>query len=473
MIQQFINRHEELEFLNKRYSSSVSEFIIIYGMRRVGKTELITEFIKNKPSVYFMADRQIERENIRQLQARMAAFLMDSLFEKAQFRDYFELFFEFTERTNERVVIVIDEFQYLMASNDAIPSIYQKLWDELLSKANIFLILCGSSISMMETLMGYKNPLYGRRTGQWKVEILKFKDAIKFLPNYDLEQQVEAFSILDGIPLYLKQFDDKKSIMENIREKTIEKGNFLNIEPEFLLKEELREPRNYFFILKAISFGNARFTEIVNCTQLDKTLVSKYLDNLVELHIIEKIYPINTFKERARDTRYRLGDNFFSFWFRFIYPNRSEIERGEIVQVIDLMQKDFNSYLGKKFEKICQEALIEMNKSGQMPFIFKTIGGWWHKGREIDIIAMNEDTKEVCFCECKWQTDRVGIDLLKELEEKAMFVDWFNKNRIEYNIVISRSGFTSSAREYGKGKGMLLYDLQVLKQIFCGSKNSK
>jgi len=467
VFQQFIDRTEELDFLNKKYSSGYPEFIILYGRRRVGKTEIIKEFIKNKPSIYFMADRQIERENLSQLKKSIASYLKDSLFNKAEFRDHFELFSEFTKKTNERVVFVIDEFQYLIESNNAISSIYQKIWDEVLSKTNIFLILCGSSISMMETLMGYKNPLYGRRTGQWKVEMLKFRDSIKFLPNYGMEQQVEAYSILDGIPLYLKQFDDTMSIMENILEKIMQKGNFLSIEPEFLLKEELREPRNYFLILKAISFGNARFTEIVNYTQLDKTLVSKYLDNMSMLHIIEKIYPVTAVKERAKDTRYRLGDNFFSFWFRFIYPNRSEIERGELAQVIDLIKEDLNSYMGKKFEKICMEAMIEMNVRGQLPFHFKTIGGWWHKDREIDIIAMNEDSQELCFCECKWKKQEVGLDTLKELEEKTMFVDWFNKTRTEYFMVISRSGFTSAARKYGSAKGMLLYDVRDLWRICC------
>lgn len=288
------------------------------------------------------------------MQKGMAEQLKDSLFGKAELGSYFELFSEFAKRTKERVVFVIDEFQYLMESNAAVPSIFQKIWDEVLANTNIFLIICGSSISIMETLMGYKNPLYGRRTGQWMMEMLKFKDAMKFLPRYGLGEQIEVFSILDGIPLYLKQFDDSKSIMENIQEKILEKGNFLNIEPDFLLKEELREPRNYFLILKAISFGNTKFGEIVNYTQLDKTLVSKYLDNLVVLRIIEKMYPVGTEKERVRDARYKLSDNFFSFWFRFVYPNRSDIERGEVAAVMALIKKDLNSFVGRKFEKVCK-----------------------------------------------------------------------------------------------------------------------
>lgn len=471
MIQQFINRSEELDFLNKRYSSGSPEFIILYGRRRVGKTELIKQFIKDKPSVYFMADRQVERESLGQMQKRMGAYLNDSIFEKASLGSYFELFSEFIKKTSERVVFVIDEFQYLMESNAAIPSIFQKIWDEVLANTNIFLIICGSSISMMETLMGYKNPLYGRRTGQWMVEMLEFKDAIKFLPNYRLEEQVLAYAILDGIPQYLKQFDDTKTLMENIQDKIIEKGNFLHIEPEFLLKEELREPRNYFLILKAISFGNTKSGEIVNYTQLDKTLVSKYLDTLSVLHIVEKNHPVDTNKERTRDTRYKFSDNFFSFWFRFVYPNRPDIERGETEEVMSIIGKDLNSFIGRQFEKICKEALIEMNKQGQLPFRFKKIGGWWHKNREIDIIAMNEETKEICLCECKWQSAKTSPEVLKQLKEKAKFVDWFNNKKTEYYVVISKSGFTKTAIDYANTENMLLLDMDDLEKIFANTNS--
>lgn len=471
MIQQFINRSEELDFLNKRYSSGSPEFIILYGRRRVGKTELIKQFIKDKPSVYFMADRQVERESLGQMQKRMGAYLNDSLFEKASLGSYFELFSEFIKKTSERLVFVIDEFQYLMESNAAIPSIFQKIWDEVLANTNIFLIICGSSISMMETLMGYKNPLYGRRTGQWMVEMLEFKDAIKFLPNYRLEEQVVAYAILDGIPQYLKQFDDTKTVMENIQDKIIEKGNFLHIEPEFLLKEELREPRNYFLILKAISFGNTKSGEIVNYTQLDKTLVSKYLDTLSVLHIIEKNHPVDTNKERTRDTRYKFSDNFFSFWFRFVYSNRPDIERGETEEVMSIIGKDLNSFIGRQFEKICKEALIEMNKQGQLPFKFKKIGGWWHKNREIDIIAMNEETKEICLCECKWQSAKTSPEVLKQLKEKAKFVNWFNNKKTEYYVVISKSGFTKTAIDYANTENMLLLDMDDLKKIFANTNS--
>ncbi|MFU8766821.1 MAG: DUF234 domain-containing protein, partial [Candidatus Methanoperedens sp.] len=245
----------------------------------------------------------------------------------------------------------------------------------------------------------------------------------------------------------------------------------LHIEPEFLLKEELREPRNYFLILKAISFGNTKSGEIVNYTQLDKTLVSKYLDTLSVLHIVEKNHPVDTNKERTRDTRYKFSDNFFSFWFRFVYPNRPDIERGETEEVMSIIGKDLNSFIGRQFEKICKEALIEMNKQGQLPFRFKKIGGWWNKNREIDIIAMNEETKEICLCECKWQSAKTSPEVLKQLKEKAKFVDWFNNKKTEYYVVISKSGFTKTAIDYANTENMLLLDMDDLEKIFANTNS--
>lgn len=459
MNQQFIDREEELSFFEQRFDSNSSEFIILYGRRRVGKTEIIKQFIKDKKSIYFLADRRPEIDNIKEMQKNMAEFLKDSLFEKAEFKNYIELFKEFARSIgNQRIVFVIDEFSYLMEGNKAITSIFQKIWDEYLAKTKIFLIICGSSISMMESLMGYKNPIYGRRTGQWKVELLKFKDARKFLPRYDIENQIRAFSILDGIPLYLLQFDDKKELMENIKQKILNKGSFLYIEPEFLLKEELREPRNYFSILKSISFGNTTFGEIINHTQLDKTMISKYLDTLFSLHLIERIYPITSRKEKARDTRYRINDNFFDFWFRFVYPNRGDIEEGKGEAIEEIIKNEFNSFIGRKFEAICKESLMEAYRKNTISFKIEKISSWWHKDREIDIIALNEQRKEILFAECKWQDKVDAKRILEELKEKSKFVEWNNNRRESFAI------FAKSFKERIKEPNLFLFDLKDMEK---------
>ncbi|MBU4300334.1 MAG: ATP-binding protein [Nanoarchaeota archaeon] len=462
MIQQFVDRDEELAFLSERFGSASAEFIILYGRRRVGKTEIIKQFIKNKKSIYFLADRRPEAENIRELQKNMAEFLKDSLFEKVKFENYVELFKEFAEKCrNQRIVLVIDEFSYLMEGNKAIDSIFQKIWDEHLRKTKVFLILCGSSISMMESLMGYKNPLYGRRTGQWNVELLKFGDARKFLPKYDIENQIKAFSVLDGIPQYLLQFDDKKELIENLKEKVFNRGSFLYIEPEFLLREELREPRNYFSILKSISFGNTTFGEITNHTQLDKTLVSKYIDTLITLHLIEKIYPVTLRKEKTRDTRYKINDNFFDFWFKFIYAHKEDIEENKAEAIEKIMGAEFNTYVGRKFEAICAEFLLAQHRKNLAPFKIEKIGNWWHKDNEIDIIALNESKKEILFCECKWHDKLDAKRILTKLKERVKFVDWERDVRKEHYAI-----FAKSFKEKFKEPNVLLFDINDMEKLF-------
>ena len=461
MVQQFIDRKTELSFLNDRFESDNPEFIILYGRRRVGKTELIKQFIQNRDSIYFLADRRIEKENIKELQKNMAEALNDSLFEKVFFENYIDLFREFSNKLeNKRLIIVIDEFSYLMEGNKAIDSIFQKIWDENLSQTKIYLILCGSSISMMESLMGYKNPLYGRRTGQWDVDLLKFNDAREFLPHYSIDDQIRAYSILDGIPAYLKQFDDKIDLETNIKNKIVDKGSFLHIEPEFLLREELREPRNYFLILKAISFGNTTFGHIVNYTGLDKTLISKYLDTLSVLHIIKKIYPITLRKERARDTRFEFCDNFLDFWFNFIYPYKEDIEEGNKEWFENILKKRLNTFIGKKYESICIDFLIGLHKNGKiLPLSIRKLGRWWHKDKEIDIIALDPDSKEILFVECKWKdlSLKQAEAILFDLKAKSKFVDWNRNGRKEYFGIVAKNIESKTAL---LKKGFVVFDLR-------------
>ncbi|MEM2584636.1 MAG: ATP-binding protein, partial [Thermoproteota archaeon] len=205
----FINRKQELEFLEEKFSDK-RQLIIIYGRRRVGKTELIKQFCKNKDHLYFLADRRGSLLNAERF-ANIAAEHFGDVPPKA--RSFDDVFTYIAKRLDERkIVIVIDEFSYLVEKDDSIPSVFQLIWDEILKDKNIMLILCGSLVSMMESILSYRSPLYGRRTGQWKLSPLRFNQAKKFFSNYSIEQKVEAYSILGGIPFYLNTFDDKKDI---------------------------------------------------------------------------------------------------------------------------------------------------------------------------------------------------------------------------------------------------------------------
>jgi len=458
MSEHFLDREYELKFLEGIYKNNKSSLVILYGRRRVGKTELATHFANGKPSIYFLADERTDMENLKGLQESFARFLQDPLFGKAAIKDWVELFEEFSKKINEKAAIIIDEFPYLIKSNNAIPSIFQKIWDTNLSKKNVCLILLGSSISMMERhTLSYQAPLYGRRSGQVELRPLKLKYLEKFFPGRDIEDVIRFYSIVDGIPLYALKLDPKASFTENIRENVMQVGKFLYQEAENLLKQELREPAKYFLILKAIGFGRNKFGEISNFTGLDKTTVSKYLDNLLTLHIIKKDFPI-TQNIEARNASYVFEDNYFNFWFRFVYPNKTFIEEHRQKDVVNSIRTDLELYVSRIFEKVCMEVIFDLD----IPIKFNKIGRWWHKDKEIDVVCLDENGKEALFIECKWADlkEKEARKVLAELNEKSKFVDWKRKKE-RFGLF----GKKIAGKESLRVEGFLVWDLEDLEKV--------
>lgn len=440
MIQQFIDREQELEALEEIYKKERSSLIVIYGRRRIGKTALIKQFIKDKESLYYLADDRPDIVNIKELQKSMGLLLNDNIFGKAELKDWVELFEEFMNRIKKKTVIVIDEFPYLITANKSIPSVFQKIWDENLSKKDVCLLLLGSSISMMEEqVLAYKSPLYGRRSSQIMVKPLKIKYMADFFQNFKLEEIIKIWSLTDGVPLYAMKLDNGVNFESNIRKNIFRTDKILYQEAEFLLKE-LREPANYFLILKSIAFGRNKYGEVVNFTGLDKTIISKYLDNLIKLHIIKKEFPA-TQKKELRNAAYIFEDNYFNFWFRFIYPNKQIIEEGKQSVLIENIKDELNVYFSHAFEKACMEFLWDLQDKNILPFKFIRSGRWWHKDREIDILCLNEKTKEIMFVECKWSKLKESETeaILENLKEKAKHVDWNKQKRKEYYCIIAKS----------------------------------
>ncbi len=455
--QRFVNRRRELQFLEEAYGKNTAQLLLLYGRRRIGKTELVKQFAKNKPHLYFLADERGDIFNIQELKKIMAVYLNDPLFEKAAIQDWVELFHEFAQRMPRKTLIAIDEFPYLIKENKAIPSLFQKIWDLYLSKTDCMLILLGSSISVMETeVLGYHSPLYGRRTGQWKVEPLQFKELHAFFP-YSMEEQIACYAILDGIPLYLLQFNPEKDVIENMLTTVLRKGEFLYQEAEILLRQEVREPSHYFAILKAISFGMHSFGDIVHFSQLDKTIVSKYVENLQRIHIIEKEFPVTQHRE-TRNARYIFTDNYFHFWFHFVYPNKSLIEEDKQDILWKKIKEDFHLYVSTKFERLCRTSLYAVGE--KLHFVPEKAGRWWHKEKEIDVVALNEQNNAILFAECKWQEHVSAQKVLHELREKAAFVDWNNNKRTEYYVI-----FAKSFKEKSKESNVLLIDLIEMEKI--------
>ena len=456
----FVNRKEEIQFLQERYFCKDPQLVILYGRRRVGKTELALRFSKDKPHIYFLASETSERDNLEGLFSKIYDFYKDDIL---SYERNWENLFKYLSRKKERLILIIDEFPYLVSQNKSLPSIFQKGWDLYLKKSNIFLVLSGSSVSMMESYtLNYKSPLYGRRTGQWKLNPLKFRDLAGFFPNYKISERAAVYGAIGSIPAYLVKFVPKVSFWKNIEDNLLSKGTFLYEEIDFLLKQELREPKVYKNILKSIALGNTKFSEIMNAAGIDKSKLFIYLENLESLHFIEKRIPVLD-SMRSKKSRYYIRDNFFRFYFRYILPNKSFLEEGQKKIILNKIRKDYDNYLGRYvWEDICRQFLWE--NLSHLPFIPEKIGKQWGVFRfsnraqsyEIDLLALNSSEKKVMLIECKWKDNVETGKVLAGLKDKLRFLPHFGKNWISYYCVIAKS-FKNKERF---PDNVLLFDLK-------------
>ncbi len=454
MIQQFINRESELDFLNRKYAENSPQMVVLYGKRRIGKTELTKKFIQDKEGVYILCTNDSMKENIEEMKGKFRKLSGKEYFSDIDVSSFYDLFkYLSQEMGDKKAVITIDEFPYLIELNRGVVSVFQKIWDELLVNNNIFLIICGSSMGMMETeVLGYKSPLYGRRTGEWNVKALMFKHMKHFFNNYDTVDMFRIWAICGGVPFYLQKLDNSLSVDENIKQMILRKGEILYNEPRILLKEEFRQPKVYTLILKYLTLGYNKQGEISSVTGVEKGNLSKYLSVLENLHIIEHILPLG----KRKGGIYEMNDQFFRFWFRFVYPNMSDLEMGLVNEVFSQISAQLNTYYGKEFERLVIEQI--RLKEIPLPFSFTEVRRWWHKDKEIDIVTLNQDMKEILFVECKWKDldERDAGRVLAKLEKKSDSVQWNNDSRKEYYGLIAKK---IKGKERLRENGFVVFDL--------------
>ena len=456
----FINRIQELEFLDKKYKTSNAELLILYGRRRIGKTELILKFCNSKNHLYFIGRLESKEDTLKRFNNLLIEKFADSTLLNNPLMNWDAIFDYILKKSNERFILIIDEFPFLVEKFPEIVSILQDKWDSNLKKSKLMLILSGSSIGMMEKYaLDYKSPLYGRRTGQWKVETMNISHLREFFPKYSQEDLVNVYSVIDMIPGYLNIFTDEKDFIDNLKDKLFSKGEFLYEEIEILMREELRDPSNYMSIISGIAGGLTSFNEIKQKTNLDKSLLSKYIGILESLDIVEKITPItHSTKEKLKSKKslYGIKDNFFDFWFKFVYLNKQEIEKGNF-NIISSLKDEFDRYASFKFEKYCKDFIYNQFSNN-----FNKIGKWWYKDNEIDIVALNNEKKEILLGECKWKEKVNPLEILKDLEEKAKLVDWNIGKRKEKFAVFAKS-FIKKTSEFN-GHEVYCYDLKDIEK---------
>ncbi|MXR52605.1 AAA family ATPase [Halovenus sp. WSH3] len=434
----FYDREEELGTLTTAAESPGSDFIVVYGRRRVGKTELLKKFCADRPHIYFLASQEAEHRQREKFLDQVADYFDERVPRIDGWDEAFEYLGEKLQR--EDLVIVIDEFPYLVEENDSLPSYVQGFVDQALDETDSMLVLCGSSVSTMESeVLGHESPLYGRRTAQLDVTPFSFQQAREVI-SYEITDAIRSYAVTGGTPMYLTLFDYDQSLAANIRSHVLSPSAVLYNEPEFLLRTELRNPARYMSILEAVAMGHTTPNEISGATGIDSGPLSKYLQTLRRLRLIERDVPVTASGKKSKRSRYRVADEFLRFWFRYVEPHRSSIEEAPAVVYNGTIEPDLPMHVATTFEDVCQEAVWEGIRQGRFD-PYSEVGRWWYGEDEIDIVGLAPNDDRVLLAECKWTTEPVGEDLVESLQAKAESVRWGPADRDERFAVFSKSGF--------------------------------
>lgn len=455
----FIGRKNELHTLNTEYNRN-SSFVVIYGRRRVGKTTLIKEFLKNKSAFYYLATEELESQSMKRLANVIARTTKNTLLQKIEFTDWLDLFQLIADyKPEEKKVLVIDEFPYLVRTNSAFPSILQNAWDEFLKDSNVMLILSGSLIGMMQKhVLSYDSPLYGRRTAQMRLTPLPFT-SIYETQNLPFEQAVEQFALTGGVPKYLEFFEDGRPLEEQLKDAVFSKNGFLYEEPNFLLKSEFLTAVNYFSIIKTIADGNHKLGKIASALGQESSSLTPYLSTLSDLGFIEKRTPITEKNpEKSRKGLYFIADNFLRFWFCYVYPYKGELELDNMQIVLDEIHKDFKEkFVAFAYEDICKDIFAKLCSNNAISFVPSRIGSYWlndYDGdTEINVMSVDHQNKQVFAGECKYHTKPVDASVYFALKEKVDNAAEIRKSFPKYNVIyglFSKSGFTKRMLDIAK-----------------------
>ncbi len=460
----FYCREEELQTMNRRYEKGRFECIVIYGRRRVGKTALINEFCKGKPTIYFSALNASSQENLEALSKAIYTCKNPDSSAAPTYRNYDDALDEITAMAKrQRLVFVIDEYPYLAKAEKSFSSRLQHIIDRQWQDSRLYLILCGSSMSFMEyQVLGYESPLYGRRTAQLKIHALTYREMTRFHPNLSAQDQALLYGVTGGIPHYINKLDVEGDLDKALLENLFNASAYLFEEPENLLKQELREPAVYNSVISAIAGGAVRLNEIATKVGPESGVCTKYLKVLLDLGILKKETPIT--EKPGKKTVYMIDDNFFRFWYRFVPRNMSVIGAGRMRLVYEqAAKKYYPDYMGLVFEKMCREYLTRYAKN--LPILLSTVGQWWgtdsktKKEVQIDIVGAPVEGNEYLIGSCKYRNEKIGVD---ELELIQKYASVFRKDGVFHYFIFSKSGFTPALLEKGERGEVALLTLDDL-----------
>jgi AAA+ ATPase superfamily predicted ATPase len=447
----FINRKNELETLEKDWISGDSGFIVVFGRRRIGKTRLLEEFLKDKDGVKHISEDVNKKIQITELRQSLGKYLEDDFLLNQEIEDW-GLLFSYLSKTlpkDRRMFIWIDEFSYLVKNDRSLTSVMQKFCDGFLRRSKVVLIVSGSIFGLMnEDVLSQSSPLYGRRTRDMLLKALGFKHMSEFLP-FSFEDSLKTAFTISGIPEYLEVASRRKTYREFISDEFFRTDGYFYREPYYLLSQEFKEIKTYLSILNAIAYGNSRPTEIANYVGIKGREIYPYLELLIAYGFVGRETSIQDSKRGV----YHIKDNFLDFWFNLVHRNREAIER----DAYKPGKEELSSYFGKRFEIFIRENANLFFKG------YGKTGRWWHADKEIDVIALDEKSKRAVFAECKWRDEVEAERLVEELAEKASHVQWHKEDREETYAVFARS-FSSRIKRY-EGKRVSCFDLDDIRKV--------
>lgn len=445
----FIGREPEMKALHNLYMQPGFQLVVFYGRRRVGKTTLLSEFAKDKRTIYFVADEADSQTSLRRFSAQILP--VGGVDFQAAFLSWDEAFLQVgTLAKAERLVLILDEFPYLCGADARIPSLLQNVIDHHWKKTQLFVVLCGSSVSFMEQeVLSEKSPLFGRRTSQIQLKPFDFFDSRKFFPHWSPEEQLMGYTAVGGIPLYLELLAKSPNFRTALSASLFQKSAYLYEEPRNLLRQELRHPRTYNAIIAAVAGGATRMNEISQKIGEKSDKTATYVATLLELQILRRDVPLGG-KSAPRNSLYRVNDLFFGFWFRFVFPAVGLIEQELIEPVLQKLEEELSEYLGPVFERVCREYLWRENGAGRLPFVAGEIGSWWgnnsaeRREEEIDIVATAFDSKDIGLIgECRWRNQPMDASYIQAALRKGTLLAFHETHAIFF----SKTGFTPEARK--------------------------
>ena len=436
----FIGRDFELKTLNDLYKEDKFQFIPISGRRRVGKTRLIEEFVRGKDAIMFKAVPGNENINLSMFNELVSGetepLRLDRILWRAEERS-----------KGKRLIVVIDEYPNLVENAKHNGGLINNFIEAVKDTSKLFLILCGSSMSIMESeVLGKESPLYGRRTGQISLRPFDFETSKKMLTGFSLTDTVSLYGLVGGIPYYLEQFDPSKTLEDNIRDRYLNPTSVIAGEPELMFLTEFRKPATYYSVIHAISKGRLTPSDIAQMLGMKIDLVSHMLGKLTILGFVGKDEPLG--RGKTKDVHYVIKDRLLASYFTFIYPAYKDMSASDIDDALKHIEAGLSQYLGHVFEDICREYV---QKHG-----YPKAGKWWSGPKEIDVVASNDDT--LLLAECKYRNELTDADLIDELLDKSKSVN--PKNLSKRYALFSKSEYTRVAKIRAETDGIELINLK-------------